>query len=248
MIFPRSFILIPLAFLIGNLLGPTHAQSLINDNVTYKPYIKTILFHKSGFEMSYPVITLNSSETLDLSFDDLDSDLKRYRYTIYHCESNWTISSDLSESDYIQGHREENIEQFAYSNNTTVPYTHFSLRFPSNNMKPGISGNYILKVYIDDPSEIAFTRRFMVVEPSPVLVSGEVHQATNVSDKFTKQEVDFAIRLNGMRIGDPAHELKVVVTQNDRWDNAIRDLKPRFLRGEELDYNYDEENNFRIKE
>jgi hypothetical protein len=111
-------------------------------------------------------------------------------------------------------------------------------------MAPMISGNYILKVYIDDPSEVAFTRRFRVVEQSMVSVTGQVHQASNVFDKFTRQEVDFEINLNGMRVADPVREIKVVITQNDRCDNAISNLKPRFVRGEVLDYNYDEENNF----
>jgi hypothetical protein len=240
----RTFILTLVIFCAGSYPWQSRAQAPVNDNSTYKPFIKTILFHKTGFEMSSPVITLNSKESLELSFDDLDSDLKRYRYTIYHCESDWTTSSGLTESDFIDGIREVNIDRFAYSTNTTVPYTHYSAKFPDGGLNPKISGNYILKVYIDDPSELAFTRRFMVVEPSPVTVTSEVHQATNVSDKFSKQEVDFEILLNGMRVADPTREIKVVVTQNDRWDNAIHNLKPRFVRGEVLDYNYDEENNF----
>jgi hypothetical protein len=143
-------------------------------------------------------------------------------------------------SDYIDGFREENIDQFAYSYNTTVPYTHYSLLFPTDNMRIRISGNYILSVYEEDISEIAFTRRFMVVESTPVVVTGAVRQAPSVTDKFTKQEVGFEILFNGMQISDPGREIKVVVTQNDRIDNAISNLKPRFSKAGSLDYNNDE--------
>ena len=189
--------------------------------------------------MSAPVIMLNSGEKLQLSFDDLDGDLKGYKFTITHCEADWSTSSGLSVSDYIDGFREDMISQFAYSYNTTVPYTHYSLLFPTDNLRMKISGNYILTVYDEDPSEIAFTRRFMVVESTPVGVVGAVHQAPSGTDKFTKQEVGFEINFNGMQIYDPGREIKVVVTQNDRWDNAIRDIKPRFVKAGLLDYNDD---------
>ena len=237
--------LIQIILLIGSeLIAQPNTGSLPNENIEYKPFIKTVLLYKAGFEMSSPVILLNSNEKLELTFDDLDSDLKHYKYTIVHCESDWTTSTLVSESDYIDGFREEQIDQHSYSNNTTVHYTHFSTTFPSDNMRPKISGNYIMKVYIEDPAEIAFTRRFSIVESSPVGITGEVHQATNPAYKYTKQKLDFEVHLNGMRIGDPSREIRIVIRQNDRIDNANTTLKPRFNSSDVLDYNYDEENNF----
>ncbi len=216
----------------------------VYENIVYKNFIKTVLLYKDGFEMSVPVIRLNSDEKLRLSFDDLDSDLKRYKYTIIHCESDWKASTDLMQSDFIDGFREDNIDDFSYSYNTTTHFTHLSLVFPTRKMRPAISGNYIIKVFIDDPADVAFTWRFSVVETSSAGITGEIRQASNISDRDSKQEVDFSIHFNGMRISDPDREIKVVITQNDRWDNAIRNVKPKFMRGDELDYNYDEGNTF----
>jgi hypothetical protein len=179
-----------------------------------------------------------------LSFDDLDGDLKHYKYTIIHCEADWTTSENLHVSDYIDGFREDNIEDFAYSFNTTVHYTHYSLDFPSRDLKPKISGNYLMVVFLDDPSNIVLTWRFMIMEASPIGITGNVHQASAMATHFTHQEVDFSIQMNGMKILDPTREIKVVITQNDRWDNAIRNLKPRFVRTESMDYDYDNENAF----
>ena len=221
-----------------------YSQTIPNDNMVYKPYIKTVLLHKAGFEMSAPVIILNSGEKLQLSFDDLDGDLKQYIFTITHCGADWTTTSDLMVSDYVDGFREDRIDQFAYSYNTTVSYTHYSLLFPTDNMSMKISGNYILTVYNEDPSEIVLTRRFMVVESTPVGIAGKVHQASSTTDRFTRQEVDFDIFYNGMQVSDPNREIRVVVTQNDRWDNAIHNLKPRFTKSGSLDYNYDDQITF----
>jgi hypothetical protein len=227
-----------LSITVGSFAG--NPGTIVNENMVYKSSIKTVLLYKSGFEMSAPVIMLNSGEKLQLSFDDLDEELKNYKFTVIHCEADWSTSVNLTASDYIDGFREDMISQFAYSYNTTVPYTHYSLLFPTDNLRMKISGNYILTVYDEDPSKIAFTRKFMVVESTPVGIVGAVHQAPSNTDKFTKQEVGFEINFNGMQIADPGREIKVIVTQNDRWDNAIRDLKPRFVKAGALDFNNDE--------
>ncbi|HNQ12010.1 MAG TPA: DUF5103 domain-containing protein, partial [Bacteroidia bacterium] len=39
-------------------------------------------------------------------------------------------------------------------------------------------------------------------------------------------------------------DLKIVLQQNDRWDNTLYNLKPLFIRDKELDYNHDDINNF----
>ena len=214
---------------------------IVNDNRIYKAGIKTVLFHKAGVEMSAPVIMLRSDEKLQLSFDDLDGDLKPYKFTVTHCDASWIISPELTMNDDIDGVREGNIDDFSYSYNTTIPYTHYSLLFPTDNMRIKISGNYILTVYNEDPQDVVLTRRFMVAETTSAGIVGKVHQASSTTDRFTKQEVDFDLFFNGMQVYDPLREIKVVVTQNDRWDNAIRDIKPRFVKSGSLDYNYDDQ-------
>jgi hypothetical protein len=217
---------------------------VIYENAVYKNFVKTVLLYREGFELSAPVIRLNSEEKLRLSFDDLDSDLKRYKYTIIHCDADWKPSTDLTQSDYITGFRDDNIDDFSYSYNTTTHYTHFSLIFPNQKMRPSLSGNYILKVYIDDPSDVAFTRRFSVFETTAAGITGEIRQAQNISERDSRQEVDFTVHFNGMRISDPDREIKVVITQNDRWDNALRNVRPNFMKGDELDYTNAEGNTF----
>ena len=45
-----------------------------------------------------------------------------------------------------------------------------------------------------------------------------------------------------VQIQNPYEQVKVVLMQNYRWDNAITGLKPRYVNGSLLDYNYEEEN------
>jgi len=235
--YKRSLVFLPFFLVTGmNLAVAQVPDTLPNVNRVYGNMIKTVLLYKDGFEMSAPVMNISSGERLKLSFDELDPDLKRFRYTIRHCEADWTTSSELLISDYIVGFQDDAINDFGYSYNTTTNFTHYSLVFPTSNLRPKLSGNYIIIVYLDDPSNIMLTWRFMAVENMALSVAGNAHQANNVNDRFTRQQVDFTLEYNGMTINDPTREIKIVITQNDRWDNAIRGLMPRFVRGSSLDY------------
>lgn len=220
------------------------AGSFPNENAVFSASIKTVQLYRQGFELSSPIITLNSGERLKLSFDDLDADNKRYKYTIVHCEADWSLSSELSVSDYISGYTEEFIENYSGSYNTTVLYTHYTAVFPSSNMSPKISGNYMLLVYDDEPSKLAFTRRFMVAEATAVGITGKISQPSRFDYRNSGQQIDFQVELHSFPVSDVSREISVVVQQNERWDNALRQIQPRFIRGNVLDYTYDDNNVF----
>jgi len=204
--------------------------------------IKTVLFHRNGWDLSPPLIRFNTDEKLKLSFDDLDGDVKEYIYTIVHCNANWE-PSDLRQDQYIDGYYEDYIYDHSFSMNTIQPYTHYELIFPSEDLEPKISGNYILKVFVEEEDSLYFTRQFMVMKPK-VEIEGEVKQATMIKDRNYMQEVDFSFNANSYRIANAYHDLKVIVIQNGRWDNALKDLKPKMVIGNTYDYNYDFENVF----
>jgi len=211
-------------------------------NKIFKQNIKTVLLHRNGWDMSPPLIIFNSDEKLKLSFDDLDADNKEYLYTFIHCDANWK-PSELKQYDYIDGYFEDYIYDYQFSVNTIQPYTHYELIFPSDDMKPTKSGNYLLKVFLENIDSVCFTRRFMIVE-NKVDIETKVKQATDLSDKNYKQEIDFSIKTSGYKIFNPYVDLKVVITQNGRWDNAISDLKPKMVVRDKLEYDYDKENVF----
>jgi hypothetical protein len=211
-------------------------------NKIFKSNIKTVLFHREGWDMSAPIIRFNTDEKLKLSFDDLGADLKNFSYTIVHCDADWNFS-ELEKNQYLYGYSDDEIIDYQFSLNTVIPYTHYELIFPTENLKPTLSGNYVLKVYLDDPDSLYFTRRFFINEQK-VSIEGKVKQATMIEDQNYKQEVDFSVNIKGYRIANPYQDLKVIVTQNGRWDNRISDLKPKMVINDELNFDYDRENVF----
>jgi len=206
------------------------------DNI-YQGNIATVRFHLNGLDLSYPIIDINSSGQLRLSFDDLDADVKNYTYTIQHCDADWT-PSDLDEMEYLTGFTEDRIDNYQYSFTTRVPYTHYELLLPNNDIGWMVSGNYILKVYEDEgDKKLVITRRFMVVEPI-VQINQRVAIPNMVSKSKTHQEIDFVVSHEKLDIRNPRTEIKAAVLQNGRWDNAITDIAPLFVRQDELIFDY----------
>ncbi|MCG8683919.1 MAG: DUF5103 domain-containing protein [Desulfobacterales bacterium] len=213
-------------------------------NATYKENIKTVQLFSEGFEQSFPIYELGSGANLLLKFDDLSGELSNYYYTILHCDANWNESYVL-QNEYIDGFTENPLDDYAMSFNTTMTYVNYQLRIPNEQVGLKYSGNYILIVYEDqDMEKLVLTRRFHVLEPR-VNVGGMVKKATFDPFKGDNQEVDFTIYHPRLRIETPGNEIKVVVMKNRRWDTAIKDLKPLFIKEGELVYDYDKENVFK---
>ncbi len=224
---------------------------IVMENHEYQPNIRTVMLHRSApdrmsdiDQLSEPVVALNTNDKLLLSFDDLQGGAREYYYTFLLCTANWEESNDLVMFDYIKGYTEDRITDYKYSFNTIQPFTHYKIIFPNDNIRPIKSGNYVVLVYADsDKEKPVLTRRFMIVDQK-VTVTGRVHQATIPSDRDAKQEVDFSILHPDIQIPNPFADLKVVVRQNSRWDNACTNLQPLFIRENELVYDYEKENVF----
>ncbi len=222
-----------------------YSQNYIrNQDYIYHDNINTVQLHKDGWEMSPPIVQLDTDEKLYLCFDDLDADIKNYKMTLIHCNANWE-PSDMDQSEYLSSFTDDDINENEFSFNTTKAFTYYYATLPSDYLEFNKSGNYILRVFEEEDLDenVAFTRRFMVMDPK-VSINGKVGYPTNVSERDTKQGIDFVIDKANYYIADPFRDLKVMIRQNGRWDNMITDIKPRLISGNELDYRYIKENVF----
>ncbi len=228
-----------ITFILGTLSAALLAQDagLRYEDYTYKNNLRTVQLYVDGLFTSQPIIELGSNSALVLSFDDMDANVKNYTYTIVHCDLNWQ-PSNLAEMEYINGFVEDRIEQFEFSFQTLTPYTHYRLYLPNRAQSFTKSGNYLLKVYEDEREKtLAITRRFVVVE-SLVNIRPQMVRPNAVSKMRTHQELDFVVDFNRLNIRDPQREVRATVLQNGRWDNAIIDIPPLFVRGTQLIFDY----------
>jgi len=237
--------------LLGNLIfffvlflsASAQEENFYYENAVFREEIKTMLMYRDGFELSNPVYEMGEETPLVFKFDDLSGEVKDYYYTVIHCDADWN-ESFIPQSDYIEGFSEYPADDFARSFNTTFDYINYRIYLPNENMNFKLSGNYALVVYENGNKEdIVLSKRFYVVEPL-VDLEGTVRRATLDAFRGENQEVDFTIFHENLPIDNPQQEVKVVVMQNNRWDNAIRDLKPIFIRNRALIYDYNRENVF----
>ena len=187
--------------------------------------------------LSLPIITLNSNDFVNISFDDLTHEYHRYCYKIEHCEADWQTSSALFESDYIDGFASGNtIDDVQESTNTVQLYTHYNISFPNNKCRPKISGNYRVTIYDEnDEKHVVCRAYFMIVEPS-MAVHLNVTTNTDIDINGKHQQVEMAVDYGNNIVSNPQTQIKTVVMQSNRWDNAVVNARPQYIKANGLQW------------
>lgn len=201
-------------------------------------YIKSVSFNQ-GNESLIPIFRLN--ESFQFSFDDLMGSEANYYYKIVHCTRDWK-QSDLKVTEYLSGMQNIRITTFETSFNTIQAFVHYKLRLPNQDTKFLISGNYILEIY-NEANEKVVDRRFVLYEDL-VSVALEIKKTRNLNVAPAKQNVYMTVDFGNMMLQNPKKNVNVVLLQNGQWYNALKNLNPQYVIGNEFKYQYDEETNF----
>jgi hypothetical protein len=224
--------LIVLILMMGWLMA---ASQTVQRTRIYQPNIKTLQIGIIGEKSGLPIVELNSSDVLEVSFDEMSHEANSYGFKVIHCNADWTPSS-LSSNEYLTRFTTGNISDYSLSVNTTYLYTHYRFNLPSDEMAFKISGNYVVIIYEDNQLDKPVAQAcFSIVEPK-VNVSATIRGNTDTEMNGRFQQLDFDINLSGYAVRDPNMEIKVVVQQNNRFDNQVADIKPTYLSGSKLSY------------
>ena len=236
----RYFVFAFYTGMLSFIMCPKNVLAQNNTDSIYRNNIRTVRFYVSGNQLSLPVYKLNSNKTLELDFDDLDADVKNYYYTYQLCDYDWQ-PVDISPFEYLNGFSQGQITNYTYSSIAYTNYTHYQVVLPESNSVPNRTGNYLLKVYLDgDTSQLVFTRRLLVTDHKVSVVARVVPPFG--PSAATHQRIQFIVNAGNLNSFSAGQQLKVVVLQNFRWDNAQWNVDPTFVRGNSVEYN--SENNF----
>ncbi|TRX48279.1 DUF5103 domain-containing protein [Fulvivirga sp. M361] len=224
---------------------PYKGKKLRYEDVSYEEEIKTVqLYPNTGNpqdKLLPPTAPINQN-TLFLEFDDLVEAHEEYRVMLIHCNADWTPSR-LKSLDYLYDYNEFNITTFEYSVDTKISYVHYSFRLP----RVKLPGNYLLVAYRGSNSkDIILSKRFMIYQRN-VGISVTSNLTGVTSADRNNQQIDFEVIFSDYEIINPSEFFSVTIRQNERWDNAIFNLKPRFIRESQgiLEYRFfDRENSF----
>ena len=229
-------LLISTLLIVGSTQATAQRHEIHNDRIQSLQVIANDDF------MALPIIELGNGK-IDIDFDDMTHEYRRYAYKIEHCEANWSKSEELFESNYISGFATGNtIDDVEESLLTNTLYTHYHLTIPNGQCRLKMSGNYKLTVYDDnDDEKPVFTACFMVAEPKGKQMGVGLSVTTNTDLSINREHQQVEMQLNygnNYRVTNPQEQLKTVVMQNYRWDDARWNVKPQYVNVDGLTWNH----------
>lgn len=205
--------------------------------------IKTVVFYKQGWEFSYPILQLNDANPLYLSFDELNATSKNYNYSVILCDADW-MPSRLSFSEYMDGFFQNPLVTYESSFSTHIPYTHYSLQIPNENVKLKMSGNYALLIYENgNEDEPVLIKRFMIVDDK-ITINCDVKRPILPAYQDEYQQLNFSVQHPDYIIENPFQTIKVNILKNGVWKFLNSDIKPLYIRDTEILYDSPDKNLF----
>lgn len=209
-----------------SLLG--YQKTIQYSDYSYEETIRTVKLYPQGIgienSMAPSITQLNGSKSLVLEFDDLKEDADYYYIRFVHCNADWTLS-DYRDNMVVHGYNEFEIEDFQFSTESKTSYVHYRYIFP----KFKVSGNFLAIVYRDqNKDDIILTRRFMV-NSNQANVGARIERSSVIKDRRTHQRIDVNLNFGNITSPDPRKDFKVVIRQNQRWDNAKTGLPVSFI-------------------
>jgi len=221
------------ALLISLLLIPLMAFA---KSSIHSPQIRSLQVVVNQDWLSPAVMRLGTDDVLNISFDELSHNYHRYIYKVEHCEADWTTSTDIFESDWLEGFNNNTIDDYENSINTTVAYTHYHLQIPNERCRLRMSGNYRLHILDEDnDDEEVLTVEFMVTEQTMNLALS-VTTNTDIDLNLSHQQVSMSLTFGRQLVTNPEDQIKTVVMQNGR--NARHNIKPNFRNANGLEWTH----------
>lgn len=211
-------------------------------NEIYDPNISTLQVVAGDRWLSMPVIRLNQDEVINIGFDDLTHEYRRFTYTIEHCDADWTVSEGLFPSDFIEGFVEGNtIDDKEESVNTNMLYTHYALSIPNDRCRIRMGGNYRVTVYDENNDhQMIFVAHFMVLDPR-MGVMMEVSSNTDIDINKSHQQVAMKLSYGSVTVTEPHEQIKSVVLQNGRWNTAVVNTPAQYIMPNGLQWMHNKE-------
>lgn len=219
--------------------------SLSFDDKSYLPEVHSVEFYQTNDPLTDPVLRLNDAATLTLAFDIISDMAYTFDYTIIHCNRDWTPSA-LRPQEYIEGFADDRITDYTFSLNTLTPYVHYRLSFPGSQLRPRLSGNYLLVVYRGNtqPENLILSRRFIVLDAIIPIQASVAHNTRQAGLSRTHQMLEITVSIPQRYAGVGREAFSIDIFQNNRKDNARYGLNPTHVLPGRMSFEYLSETTF----
>lgn len=193
-------------------------------HIVYSDDIRTLQVVAGVKWQELPVITLNGAERINISFDELSHEYHRYTYSVVHLDKDWTESTALLPSDYINGFQNGlTIDDFEESINTTQDYTHYRLQIPNANCRLKMSGNYRVDVIDESNGDERVLSAYFMVNEDAINTGLKASGDTDIDMRRTHQQVMIKTDYGALKPTDARQQITGYILQNYRWE-SMREL------------------------
>ena len=202
--------------------------------------LRTMKVGKEGDFMAAPSIRLGSDERITVSFDEWSEDYSDLQYRLIHCGPDWETSG-LLESEYLDGFNIDDIDDWAFSQNTFVHFVNYHVELPNERMNPILSGNYRMEIFErDNPDETIGEARFSITEHSADIIGGvTTHTDRGLNTEW--QQMELRVVPTEAAIDDPYSMLRIDITQNSAPYTTTTLRNPSRIEGKNIVYSHQPE-------
>ena len=179
--------------------------------------VKTIQTIADGDFMRQPVIGTGDDSKVEISFDYLSDTQPWLTYTLVHCDAQWRPDG-LSEMEFAEGFFPVRITDVKPSFNTFIPYYHYSLSFPNEDVALTASGNYAVLIHPEEDVETVIAVATFSVSEQLTSVTGTISGNTDIDFHQSHQQLSLCLSWdkNKLPYADPASDIFLTVSQNRR--------------------------------
>lgn len=224
-----------LSLAIALCMATGSAQNTDTRQGSFDERIRTLQIHPADAPLMPALLLLGSPGYVEISFDQLGDDREYFRWRLVHCDAAWS-PDDLADAEFTDTFNEEAIEDYRYSEATSVPYVHYSFTVPGDNLAPKISGNYLVQVYRDDDPDRTIAQFRLPVSEQTAPVSGTVSPVTDVDYRDRHQQLEINVNTEDEPVQDLFNDLKIVVSQNERPETERTIVRPLTVSGHNLTF------------
>lgn len=214
-----------------------YTQKIFDEN------FKSLTFSKGSIILGDPFYTMNSQNPVSINFDLLSGHPESLQYQLIHCNKNWE-KSNVNSMDAVEGFDSDYIENQQISYGPIQQYVHYNFNLPNQNTKFLISGNYIIKIFVEGiPQQpLAFLKFYVSEQLSNV--NFQIDESSNVEQSNYLQAYQIECTYNSGATIDPFSNIFINIQQNHQYFNEQWLSGPNFIKENKLVFLQDDDQTF----
>ena len=195
--------------------------------------LKSLTFSTRSLILAEPCYNLGSGNPVDIKFDLLRNNPETIQYELIHCDRKWN-KSYISSINAIDGFDVNYIENQNISYGSVEQYINYSFRLPNENTNFLISGNFIIKIYVEGENEnpLALIKFFVSEQISNLKF--KIDESSNVEQSKYLQSYELECSYNPNNIMDPFSNIYINIQQNHQDFDQQWISGPSFIKENKL--------------